>query len=83
MTEAARLSVSLVTSGQRPFGQPVLVSEGRAEGRRFEVVVTDCEIHFAFAGVDGPAFAIDLNRLVKDAVDAIETRLFGQQRNVR
>jgi hypothetical protein len=79
MTEAARLSVALMTSGQLPFGQPVLVSEGRAEGRRFEVVVTDCEIHFAFAGADGPTFAIDLNRLAKDAVDAIDTRLFGQR----
>jgi hypothetical protein len=79
MTEAARLSVPLMSSNRKPFGQAVLAAEGHAEGHSFDVTVTDCEIHFAFSGVDGPAFSIDLNRLVKAAAYAIEDRLFGQK----
>lgn len=82
MTEAARLSIPLMTADRKPFGKGVLATEGHAAGRTFDVVITDCEIHFAFAGVDGPAFAIDLNRLVKDAADAIEGKLFGQRRTL-
>lgn len=80
MIEAARLPIPLKTAGRKPIGKGVLVTEGRVQGRTFEVVITESEIHFAIAGVDGPAFAIDLNRLVKDAADAIEDRLFGKGR---
>lgn len=79
MTEAARLSVSLTTASPRPQGQAVLASHGNVESRAFDVVITDREIHFAFAAVDGPAFSIDLNRLLKDAADAIEVHLFGKR----
>lgn len=79
MTEAARLSIPVTTATRAPKGKGMLVADGRVDGRAFCITVTESEIHFAFENLNAPAFSIDLNRLVKDATDAIEVHLFGQR----
>jgi hypothetical protein len=78
MTEAARLSVPLRTAARAPNGHAVMATEGHVDGRAFNVRITEYQIHFSFADADGPAFAIDINRLVQEGVNAIEETVFGK-----
>jgi hypothetical protein len=79
MTEAARLSVPLLNANRAPVGRAILATEGNVDGRAFDVIITDHQIHFSFAESNGPAFAIDINALVKEAVNAIERTVFGKR----
>jgi len=49
-------------------------------GMPLTVTLTEGEIHIAFADRTGPAFALDLNALVKAAVAEIETLLGLKQK---
>lgn len=79
MTEAARLSVPLQNANRAPVGRAMMATEGNVDGRAFDVIITDSQIHFSFAESSGPAFAIDINRLIKEAVNAIEATVFGKR----
>lgn len=79
MTEAARLSVPLLTANRAPVGRAMLATEGNVDGRGFDVIITDHQIHFSFTETGGPAFAIDVNALIQEAVNAIEMTVFGKR----
>jgi hypothetical protein len=79
MTEAARLSVPLLPANRAPVGRAMMATEGHVDGRAFDVIITDHQIHFSFAESSGPAFAIDSNALLKEAVNAIEITVFGKR----
>ncbi|MGV8987627.1 MAG: hypothetical protein ACOH2H_15255 [Cypionkella sp.] len=75
MTQLALIPVPLLTVERRPFGPVLAESEGHINGWPLTVVVTPVEIHVAFADRDGPAFVLDLNAIVKAAVNEIEAKL--------
>lgn len=75
MTQLALVPVPLLTVERRPFGPSLAESEGHINGWPLTVAVTPVEIHISFADRDGPAFVIDLNAVVKAAVNEIEAKL--------
>jgi hypothetical protein len=83
MTEAARLSVPLLNAHRAPVGRTMMATEGHVDGRAFDVIITETQIHIGFAESNGPAFAINLNALVKEAVNAIEETVFGKRSGIR
>ncbi len=75
----ATLSIPLAHVERWPIGHEVARSKGHVNGWPFEVVVTECEMHFAFSDREGPRFVVDLNHLAGQATNAIEV-LIGPRR---
>jgi hypothetical protein len=75
VTNFALIQVPLVAVERRQFGPTVAASEGHINGWPLSVAVTPVEIHISFADRDGPAFVLDLNAIVKAAVNEIEAKL--------
>ena len=68
----ATLSLPIRHVDRGPVGQQLAQSTGHVNGWRFALVLTEVEMHFAFADRDGPRFAVDLNNLAAQATNAIE-----------
>lgn len=78
----SRLSIPLCEVDRGPVGARLAVTEGRVDGVAFDVVVTDQEMHFAFADRNGPRFAVDLNVIARETTNAIEI-LLGKTRGIK
>lgn len=68
----ATLSIPICHVERGPVGHELARSSGHVNGWPFDVVMTECELHFAFADRDGPRFAVDLNHIAGQATNAIE-----------
>ena len=80
MTHVATLSIPLTTVDGPARGQHLGMSEGMVNGAKFAVTLTEKELHIAFADRDGPTFAVDMQGLLRAAVDAIEEQMTGKRR---
>ena len=78
----SHVNAPLLEVDRLPIGRTLAVSEGQVNGVPFDVIVTEQEVHFAFADRNGPRFAINLNALMKDTTNAIEM-LLGKPRGTR
>lgn len=83
MTELALIPVPLLAVERRQFGTTLAESKGHINGWPLTVAVTPVEIHISFADRDGPSFCLDLNAIVRAAVDEIEAQMGLQPRTRR
>lgn len=79
MAIRANLSVALHEIDRDPRGQCLALTEGSINGLPFDVTVTECEMHFAFADRAGPSFSVSLNDLARQATTAIELLITGKR----
>jgi hypothetical protein len=75
MTPVAQMTVPLL-SVTSPMQGPVLAEAlGNINGIPLRVTVSATEIYIAWVDRSGPAFSIEMNPLVKEAVNQIEALL--------
>lgn len=64
------------------MGAVLGIAEAKIDHIPLLVTLTVGEIHIGWADRDGPAFVLELNPLVKAAIDEIET-LLGTSKGIR
>lgn len=79
MSVVALLKTPLRSEDRRPKGAVLGEAEGNINGVPLAVTLTAGEIHIGWIDRNGPSFVIELNQLVKAAVDEIEL-LIGQRK---
>lgn len=79
MTPVGWAKTPLFSVFRGPKGNPFGVADGKIDKAPLLVTLTDAEIHIGWSDRDGPAFVIDLNQLVKSAVNEMEV-LLGQRK---
>ena len=82
MTAVSLLKVPLLSVDRGPKGAAHADAPGNIGGAGLVVTLTEGEIHIGWLERNGPAFVIELNPLVKAAVDEIEI-LIGQRKEGR
>ncbi len=75
MTAASVIKAPLRSVDRAPLGTVLGGTEGHIKHIPLTVTMTDMEIHIGWADRSGPAFVIDLNPLIKSAVNEIEALL--------
>jgi hypothetical protein len=82
MTPVAVVKVPLLSVTSPMQGQVLAVTEGNINGIPLRVTVSASEIYIAWADRSGPAFVVELNPLIKAAVNEIEA-LLGMGQGMR
>ena len=82
MTAVSLIKAPLLSVERGPKGGVHATAPGTINGARLVVTLTEGEIHIGWLDRNGPAFVIELNPLVKAAVDEIEI-LIGQRKEGR
>lgn len=75
MTTVALVKSPLQSVARGPIGPVLGATEGHINHIPLTVTLTDTELHIAWADRHGPAFAIQINPLIKAAVNEIEALL--------
>ena len=81
MAVEAMVKAPLRSVSRGPSGAVLGEAEGHINGSPLIITLTVSEIHIGWADRNGPAFVIELNPLVKAAVNEIEA-LLGIQKEV-
>ncbi len=79
MTPVAWVRTPLFSVHRAPKCNALGIADGNINKAPLIVTLTEGEIHIGWADRTGPAFAIDLNQLVKAAVTEMEI-LLGQEK---
>lgn len=75
MTQVAIVKVPLQSVTSPMAGQVLAETSGNINGIPLRVTVSASEIYITWADRSGPAFSIEMNPLIKAAVDEIEALL--------
>lgn len=75
MTAIAMVKAPMLSVDRDMFGAPLAEAQGNINGVPLRVTVTNHEIFIAWVDRKGPAFAIQINPLIKAAVTEIEALL--------
>ncbi len=81
MTIVALVKTPLRSLDRAPTGTRLGETKGTINGIPFKVTLTICEIHIAWADRKGPSFVLEIDQLIKSAVNEIETLLGIEQRD--
>ena len=81
MTVVALVRTPLRSVDRRAKGNVLGEAAGNIGGIPLAITLTESEIHIDWADRSGPRFVIELNPLVKAAVDEIEI-LVGQRKDI-
>ena len=79
MTVVALISAPMLAVERRARGAVLSAADGNIDGIALAVTITEAEIYIGWVDRSGPAFVIQLNQLVKAAVNEIEI-LLGQRK---
>jgi hypothetical protein len=79
MTVVALISAPMLAVERRARGAVLGAADGNINGIALAVTITEAEIYIGWVDRSGPAFVIQLNQLVKSAVNEIEI-LLGQRK---
>lgn len=82
MTAVSLLKTPLLSVDRGPRGAVHASAPGNIGGVPLTATLTEGEIHIGWVDRNGPAFVIELNPLVKAAIDEIEA-LIGQRKEGR
>jgi hypothetical protein len=83
VTVLALIKTPLRSVDRKPKGAVLGLAEGHINSAPLLVTLTEGEIHIGFSDRNGPAFVLELNHLVKAAMDEIEIQLGLQKKGAR